>query len=413
LELRLAVFTNQFPGHTCSFFARDIRGLIEAGVEVQIFPFYPLTPALWSAVPRLLNERILSREKIHHLSMRETVRLPRGDEWRRLPAVLKEALAISFAGLRFGPDASAKSAYVAMKAWAWARQFPAGSFDHVLSYWGNYSATAAYLFHRLTDPDIPFSMLVHARMDLYEKPTYLPEKMLYADNVFLVCEYNRGYIKDRYPAAWPRLAGKIRVHHLGLDLAEFAFSPRERPPRKLITVGGLERLKGIHCLLHALDELAKRDIRPEVDVIGGGEEANALARLAARLGLSAQVRFRGWLPPDEVRRAMQTTTMLVHPSIRPDAMPTVLKEAIAVGTPVIASNLAGIPEILDGGSCGTLVPAGDVLALANAIQRLLGDAELRAEYAARGRAHAERCFDLWSNGRVLAERLTVTSRRDA
>jgi glycosyltransferase involved in cell wall biosynthesis len=107
---------------------------------------------------------------------------------------------------------------------------------------------------------------------------------------------------------------------------------------------------------------------------------------------------------------MQTTTVLVHPSIRPDAMPTVLKEAIAVGTPVIASNLAGIPEILDGGLCGTLVPAGDVGALADAIQRLLADPELRARYAAHGRAHAERCFDLWSNGRLLADRLRTSQR---
>jgi colanic acid/amylovoran biosynthesis glycosyltransferase len=408
--LRVAVFTNQFPGHTSAFFARDVRGLIEAGIDVEVFPFYSLEPALWSAVPGLLNERILPRQKVHHVSVREAVRAPQGDEWRRLPAVLKEALTIACAGLRFGPEASAKSAYVAIKAWAWARQFPAGSFDHVLSYWGNYSATAAYLFHRLTDPEIPFSMFVHARVDLYQKQTYLAEKMLYADNVFLVCEYNRGYVKDRYAAAWPRLAEKIRVHHLGLDLAEFAFSPGERPACRIITVGGLERLKGIHCLLHALDKLAKRGIRPEVDVIGGGEEANALERLAARLGLAGQVRFVGWLPPDEVRRAMQTTTILVHPSIRPDAMPTVLKEAIAVGTPVIASDLAGIPEILDGGLCGTLVPAGDIVGLADAIQQLLGDPELRARYAAHGRAHAERCFDLWSNGRLLAERLRTSKR---
>jgi glycosyltransferase involved in cell wall biosynthesis len=103
---------------------------------------------------------------------------------------------------------------------------------------------------------------------------------------------------------------------------------------------------------------------------------------------------------------------LVHPSIMPDAMPTVLKEALAVGTPVIASDLAGIPEILDHGRCGVLVPAGDVGALADAIAALLRDEARRREYATVGRQHAERLFDLRRTGQRLAEQLRSTPRRN-
>jgi glycosyltransferase involved in cell wall biosynthesis len=133
--------------------------------------------------------------------------------------------------------------------------------------------------------------------------------------------------------------------------------------------------------------------------------------LAARLGLAEQVTFRGWVAPAEVIAAMRAATVLVHPSIRPDAMPTVLKEAIALGTPVIASDLAGIPEILDHGRCGVLVPPGNVEALAVAVARLLDDEGLRRTYADAGRAHAERKFDLWVNGRLLADRLRATPGR--
>jgi colanic acid/amylovoran biosynthesis glycosyltransferase len=409
--MRLAVFTNEFPSQPCTFFARDVRGLLNAGVSVDVLPFYPPSRALWGAVPALLDERVFPRDRVHHLPLDAAARLPARGELRLLPRALVEAMKIASSGLRFGLASPAKSLYVALKAWAWAERFPAGSFDHILAYWGNYSATAAYLYHLLTDSTIPFSMIAHARMDLYEKPAYLSEKMLYADNVFLVCEYNRGYIRERYPVAWPRLEEKLRVHHLGLDLNEFAFSPGGRAADRIVTVGRLEKLKGVHCLLAAAHALSARGIRPKIEIVGGGEEAGPLAALAARLGLAEQVTFRGWVAPAEVIAAMRSATLLVHPSIRPDAMPTVLKEAIALGTPVIASDLAGIPEILDHGRCGVLVPPGDAQALAAAIERLLGDEALRRTHADAGRAHAERTFDLWVNGGRLADRLRATPRR--
>lgn len=91
-------------------------------------------------------------------------------------------------------------------------------------------------------------------------------------------------------------------------------------------------------------------------------------------------------------------------------MPTVVKEALAVGTPVIASNLAGIPEMLDNGRCGVLVPPGDIPALACAVEALLASPELRQHCAMAGRQHMEARFDMWRNGRLLADRLRMTVR---
>jgi glycosyltransferase involved in cell wall biosynthesis len=290
----------------------------------------------------------------------------------------------------------AKTGYAARCAWTWAHAFPAGSFDHVLAYWGNHAATTAYLYHRLTNPRIPFSMLVQARMDLYRKPVFLAEKMAYADNIFIVCEFNRGYIRNR--------------HHLGLDLPAIPFQPTPRPPATVIAVGRFEPLKGLDLLVRAAALLRDRGTAVRVVLVGGGDEEPALRGLAARLGLGDVVEFRGWLGSDRVFAAMREATVLAHPSIALDAMPTVLKEAIAVGTPVVASDLAGIPEILDRGRCGILVPPGDVAALAEGIGRLLADASLRQRLASAGREHAERLFDLWRNGRALADRLRATRR---
>jgi colanic acid/amylovoran biosynthesis glycosyltransferase len=101
----------------------------------------------------------------------------------------------------------------------------------------------------------------------------------------------------------------------------------------------------------------------------------------------------------------------VHPSVAPDAMPTVIKEAMAVGTPVVASDLAGIPEMLDGGRCGRLVPPGDAAALTVAIAELLDAPLRRRELADAARAHLDARFNLWTNGAALAATLRRTERQ--
>jgi glycosyltransferase involved in cell wall biosynthesis len=102
---------------------------------------------------------------------------------------------------------------------------------------------------------------------------------------------------------------------------------------------------------------------------------------------------------------MARATVLVHPSDRlGDGLPNVLREAMALGTPVIASRVAGIPEALDGG-CGVLVPPRDVGALADAIATLLGDAALRRAVAERARRRTEQQFDMVRTGARLAELL--------
>src|SRR5256884_5128153 len=122
-------------------------------------------------------------------------------------------------------------------------------------------------------------------------------------------------------------------------------------------------------------------------------------------------RSLGWLKFEEVQRVMSEATILVHPSDRlGDGLPNVLPDAMALGTPVIASRIAGIPEALDDGRCGLLVPSGDLEALADAIARLLQHADLRQTFARLGRARAEDKFDMWRNGVRLAEHLAATRR---
>lgn len=409
--LKLAVFTNRFPGKVCTFFARDMRALVDAGVEVDIFPIYPLEDRLWRYVPDILAARYLPRERVHHGSAGLVLRslLPRGHDgvW----TFLKDATAISLAAARAGLGPLAKSVWVLPLGWAWARLLET-RYDHVLAYWGNYAGTCAYIYHRLAAPHVPFTLYLHAGNDLFINQVFLREKLLYADSIVTECEFNRRYMRDRFPDIFPRFADKIHVNYMGLDFGEFPFRPDKRSPRRVIGVGRLHHAKGFDYLLRAIAELSRRGVDVECELVGDGPEAPTLRALADQLGIRDRVIFRGWVVFREVRNAMLQAAVLVHPSSDVgDAKPNVIQEAIALGTPVVASDVAGIPELLDGGRAGILVPPRDVRHLADAIQSLLLNEDLRRDYAERGRRHAEAILDLWRNGVRLADHLRSVTRQ--
>jgi colanic acid/amylovoran biosynthesis glycosyltransferase len=407
--MRLAVFTNRFPNQLSTFFARDMRALINAGVSIDVFPFYPVEEELWSCVPEILNESILPKNRVHHISLKESFQFARPIK-RTLLTFCREMAAINFSAAKFGASRLAKTNYVSLKALAWAQRYK-DDYDHVLAYWGNYAATCAYMFNRLLDRPVPFSMFLHAGMDLYEGQVFLKEKLLYANNIFVVCEFNKVFLSQRYSDIFPEISGKIHKYHLGLDLSEFKYESKSRSGNKILAVGSLEKYKGFDYLLRAGQIISSRGLEFQIEIIGEGKEKNSLERLATELKIENRVKFLGWLPFDEVRTAMTRATVLVHPSSGlGDAVPTVIKEAMAVGTPVIASRIAGIPELLDEGRCGILVAPQDSQAIADAIEKLFTQESLRLCYADAARRYAEDTFDLWRNGQQLAGLLSRTER---
>ena len=407
--MRLAVFTSKYPARVATFFERDMRALLEAGVTLDIFVIYPLDAGMWRYALELLSPDKLPRHRIHHLGLGESLRRARPTLASRSVICARDTVAVLPAAARYGPVPLAKTAYVLPKAWAWAAEF-GDAYDHVLAYWGNYAGTCAYAFHRAVGRPIPFSLWLHAGTDLYHTPIFLREKLRYADNIITCCEFNRGYIWRAYPDAIHDIAPKLLVSHHGLDLGDFPFRPEGRPADRVIAVGRLAQHKGYDYLLRAAHVLYARGVDCTIELVGDGPERGALARLAAELGIAERVRFRGWLPFTEARTAMAEATVLVHPSDGlGDGLPNVVREAMALGTPVIASDVAGLPDAL-GDGCGVLVPPRDVAALATAIDGLLRDSARRAEIATRARHRTEEHYDMWRNGARLAGLLRATRR---
>jgi colanic acid/amylovoran biosynthesis glycosyltransferase len=414
--MRLAVFTSWYPARITTFFERDMRALVEAGVEIDVFVIAPLDASMWEHSLDLLGPQHLPRNRVHHLRLRQTA-LPALRTVVRHPLLsLGDALRVLPAAARHGKVAFAKSAYVFPKAWTWAAQQAAAGeqYDHVLAYWGNYAGTCAYAFHRLIEARskrrIPFSIWMHAGIDLYADPIFLKEKLLYADNIITCCEFNQGFLRQLFADAQQQIMAKVHVCHHGLDLTRFPYRTDGRAPNRIIAVGRLRKHKGFDYLIRAAALLAERGRDITVELVGDGTEREALRDLAAELGIRERVEMRGWLSNPDVIRAISAATILVHPSEGlGDGLPNVVREAMAVGTPVIGSDVAGIPDALRDG-CGVLVPPRDVAGLADALEQLFADPARQRDIATRARQRAADHYDLWRNGARLARLLAATRR---
>src|SRR5256885_4162549 len=295
--MKLAVFTGKYPARIATFFERDMRALIEAGLEIDVFAISPLNPTAWEHALDLLGPQHLPRERVHHLTLGAALKRSVPTLRKAFASALGDAFSVVRGAVRHGPVRVAKTVYLLPKAWAWAAEH-ANQYDHVLGYWGNYAGTCAYLFHRLAAPHVPFSMWLHAGTDLYRGPVFMEEKLTYADNVITCCEFNQGYILKQF-AAVPGIASKPHLCHHGLHLADFPHRLNGRAPNRLLAVGRLAKQKGFDYLVRAAQVLRDRGVDVIVEFVGDGEERPVLQTLAAQLGVADRVEFLGWQPRSE------------------------------------------------------------------------------------------------------------------
>jgi glycosyltransferase involved in cell wall biosynthesis len=162
-------------------------------------------------------------------------------------------------------------------------------------------------------------------------------------------------------------------------------------PGDLLFVGRLRIRKGVEVALAALPGLRRHFPAARLRVAGDGEHRMALVERAAALGLGTAVEFLGRADAARVRGLLAGTRVLVVPSIY-EGMPLVVLEAMAVGVPVIASRVSGIPEVVVDGETGWLVPAEDPEALREALEAALGDPVEAARRGAAGRRRVAELF---------------------
>jgi len=269
--------------------------------------------------------------------------------------------------------------------------------DHLHAHFASTPARLAMLTHRLTD--IPYTFTAHAKDIYVSDPEAFRVKLEGARAVVTCTQYNRDFLSKQYGALCD---GKVHCIYHGLDVSQFNFNLSAKVDSSepvILSVARLVEKKGLGDLIAAADILRRRGRVFQVEIIGSGPQREILKAQAKRLGLADRLRLLGAQAHETVCLAYQRSCIFVLPCVIAsngdrDGIPNVLLEAMASGVPVISTPVSGIPELVESGVDGLLVPPNDPAALAEAIDKLLASQELRESLARAARAKIESSFSL-------------------
>lgn len=288
---------------------------------------------------------------------------------------------------------------------------------HIHAHFANAPTSVAHFAHRMTG--IPFSFTAHAKDIYLARPAILRRHLHAAEFVATCTGYNAEYLRALAPELDPR---KIRLVYHGIDLQTFAASGtvarRSAATRcaRILAVGRLVPKKGHEDVVAACAALRRRGVEFHCEIVGSGPLHAALSADVRRHGLDGRVALRGSMTHRELIEVYRAADLFVlAPRIAEDGdrdgIPNVIAEAMAVGVPVVATRVSGIPELVRHERTGLLAPSRDPAALADAMAQLLTNPELAQRLASEARDVLAREFDLWQTTRRL-HALMAEDRRD-
>jgi len=404
---RVGYVLKRYPRFSETFILTEILAHQDAGLGLEIFSLRdPEDGPVQDEVARVTAP-------VEYLSV-PPEGLKASELWQGLNQARAELPAL-WVGLEAACEADAREVHQAVRL---ARRVRQHGIGHLHAHFATSATTVARLAARLAG--ISYSFTAHAKDIFHEDvdPADLGSKLTDAAAVVTVSDFNREFLRIRYGSA----AAGVRRLYNGLDLRLFRFAtPAARRPL-VVAVGRLVEKKGFSHLIDACRVLAQRGVDFECRIVGGGPLAEQLAAQIAGLGIEARVRLLGPRPQREVVALVQEAAVFAAPCVvgedgNRDGLPTVLLEAMALGTPCVATDVTGIPEILADRGTGLMVPQRDASSLADALERLLADGVLRVGLARRARLRIEQDFDIRRNASALralfAEAARVEPAREA
>lgn len=399
-RLRVAYLVNQYPKISHAWIFREIKGVEACGIDVERISI------------RAVNEPLVNAEDAAERA-RTRVVLSGG-----LPVLIWNALKTAIArpvrfasalrtALRMGASSHRGLVYHLVylaEACLCVRWLREAEIDHVHAHFGSNSATVAALCHALGGPS--FSFTVHGpELSLLSPFGEFQEKIERCEFLIAISHHGRSQMfRDARPQNWK----KMHLVHCGVDETFLAAEPAPLPARtRFVCVARLSPEKGHVLLVEAAHVLAEEGYDFEIALVGDGDFRPTVEKHVRRFGLEERVRILGWMGTHDVCAQIQNSTAMVLPSFD-EGLPVVFMESLALGRPVISTYIAGIPELVETGVDGWVVPAGSLDDLVGAMrdaitsprQRLVamgaaGAARVRAQHDSR--TEARRLAELFRN----------------
>ena len=272
----------------------------------------------------------------------------------------------------------------------------------------HFSSTVALIMCRVFP--LRYSITVHGSGEFNDVIGFhMAEKVASATLIVTISHYGSSQVMR---ASEPQYWSKVKTFRLGVDPA--AFLPRAvrtripGEPFRLIFVGGLGPAKGLHVLIETVDLLRERSRRIELLIVGEGPARRSLEELIRERGLDAEVRLFGACNHDRIADLYDRSDAFVLASFA-EGLPVVLMEAMAMQLPCVSTWITGIPELIESGKNGLLVPPAQPVAIAEAVERLIDDPEFARRLGAAARDTIVSRYDLARNVEQLAEAFSTMS----
>jgi glycosyltransferase involved in cell wall biosynthesis len=428
----IAYVLKGYPRLTDTFITSEVYRMEQQGLRLRVFVILPCT----EPVPSDLLDKIAAKP----LYMPATTSMKSASLFKWLSDNLKHFLPSlrrvirkhPFGALRAAGAAFMQAVRARKQFWSWPRKVyakeflqgvmladlleQAGDVSHIHGHYCHGATTVTWFASMITK--LPFSFTAHAK-DIYLpslNPAGLLRRKMDAARFVITCtDANRDYLEN--------LGSKTPVHCIyhGLN-AELCNIMKEQPALRetnghfrVLGVGRLIPKKGFDILVKACAILHKKRVPFEAIIVAeGGEHEKEIRRLIAVNGLENNVLLPGPMSQSQLFSEYQKASAFCLPcrvleNGDRDGIPNVLMEAMAVGVPVVSTPISGIPELIDDGVNGLLVPSEDPGALAEAFLRLTGNSGLAANLSRNGRETIQSRF----NGDTLAARMAALFRECA
>jgi len=383
----IAYLTGEYPKVSHTFIQREIAALRALGTQVE-------TCTVRRANPRDVVGEDQKAEEANTFCILGTARAPHRLIFAHLKA-LRTTPGRWFSALRLawrtrspGAKALLYQLFYFAEAGVLAAHLKAKGVVHLHNHFGNSSCTVAMLTSEISG--IPYSFTEHGPALFFEPMRWrIDEKIARARSIVAISHFCRSQLMlfsdQRH---WPR----ISIVHCGVDPDRYGRKPRDSFGKRVLFVGRLDAVKGAPLLLRAFAALQKDHPDATLTLIGDGPDRPGLESQTRALGLGDAVTFAGYQPQEAVADFLEEADMLVLPSFA-EGVPVVLMEAMASRIPVIATQVAGVPELIADGEAGFVVPPGDVPTLAARMHTLLSDPDLCRRMGIAGRLKVRTDFN--------------------
>ena len=384
--MRVAYLTSQYPATSHTFIGREVAALRRLGVDVDTFSIRP--PSETEMRDEALRKEaegtftVLRQPFTSFLFSQIALLFTR-------PGRYFTTLGHAFSHRAPGFRGVAMSAVYFAEALVLAHELKRRKIDRLHNHFANAGAIVGYLAAGLLD--LPWSFTMHGISETdYPAGLLLGKKIEAAQFVACVSYFGRAQaMRLVSPHQW----GKLHVVRCGLPLTELPPRASRQAAKRVICVGRLSPEKGQAGLLESFANASAGRHDVELMFVGDGPEAEDLRSRSKTLGIADKVTFTGRLGEKEALDQIAASDILVLPSFM-EGLPIVLMEAMAMGTAVIASRVAGVPEIVEDGRSGLLFTPSNWEELANCIGRLLDDEKLRKTLATKALTTVEAEYDI-------------------